>query len=202
MHMSEWKVSFPKLITSQSGRTINMIVYRDLEWNTCAHQPSEVWKFGMLHRCTLPTARSLHSCWQPWIIKSGSGKPCDFSTISHKNFMYCFFCRANWYQRDLKLSRFVKFLNCCHGDWKNSPILQWNRLSAWVFTYLWVTWFNMTISRSLQKWENLPGCFRNMPVKGTQNECDEISMGWFASSICVEQKSLQTHFTWNWAFSK
>ena len=51
------------------------------------------------------------------LIKSGSGKGCNFGTVEPKNLMYGSICRA-WHQECCKLSRFWKFWNRCHGDLK------------------------------------------------------------------------------------
>ena len=63
------------------------------------------------------------------LIQSGSGKPCNFWTIGPRTFIYGLIFRAR-YPKDPKLSRFVKFLNHCHGDWKNSLISQGKEVST------------------------------------------------------------------------
>ena len=56
------------------------------------------------------------------LIKSGSGKPCNFWHVEPREFMYGSIERS-WYGDNCKLFGFEKFPNRCHGDWKNSPIL-------------------------------------------------------------------------------
>ena len=76
------------------------------------------------------------------LIKSGSGKGCNFWTVEPRNLMYGSICRAG-NQECCKLSRFCKFWNCYHWDLKNRIRYAMATITKWSST------ISATTSRSL-----------------------------------------------------